>query len=195
MSKFFKMSNTPIDASSLINDGGISTQTTYSSYEINEMINKYLAPQFKEYPSDIRASPQKEFETPDSSKGIEMWVLREGVKMSKGIDYTILDNTHISFMQDVSEKYSVTILVFGGGNTSAGPGPTPTNTEEPSIYVQSTPTTNWSINHKKGLQYPKLEIVDNSNHRITDSVDIHYEDSDNLTINSEIPFMGKCIIY
>ncbi|AWI04146.1 hypothetical protein [Clostridium drakei] len=194
MSRFFKMSNTPLDGSAVIDDGNISTQTTYSSYEINELINKYLAPQFKEYPSDIRASPQKIFETPDSSKGIEMWVLREGVKMSKNADYTVLDNTHISFVEDVSEKYSVTILVFGGGNTSGGTTPT-LSSDEPSIYVQSTPIITWSINHKKNFQYPKLDIVDNSNHRITDSVDIHYEDSDNLTISSEISFMGKCIIY
>lgn len=193
MSRFFKLSNTPIDGSSLINDGSISTQTTYSSYEIIELINKYIAPQFKEYPSDIRASPQKEFETPDSSKGIEMWVFREGVKMSKNVDYTVLDNTHISFLEDVSEKYSVTVLVFGGGNTSTSP--IPTNTEEPSIYVQSTPVNTWSINHKKGFQYPRLDVVDNSNDRITENVIIHYEDDNNLTISSEIPFMGKCIIY
>ena len=192
MSRFFKMSNTPIDASSLINDRDISTQTTYSSYEINELINKYLAPQFVEYPSDVRTTPQTEFVTPDSSKG-EMWVLREGVKMCKGIDYTVLDDTHIHFTSDVPEKYTVTILVFGGGNTT--PSPTPTNPEEPSIYVQSTPVNTWSINHKKKFQYPKLEVIDSSNNRVTSSVTIHYDDEDNCTITTTSLFTGKCVIY
>lgn len=198
MSKFFILSNTVSD--STIDDSTISTDSTYSSYYINQLLNdlasKVLGCNFVEYPADIRASPQKQFETPDYNDGDIMWILREGVKMVKDIDYIVIDSTHIEFIESVAEKYTISILVFSknGGILAQMQGHVSSSTT-PLIFVQSTPTLLWKVNHESGFQYPRIEIIDNQDDLITDCVQIHYDDVDNLTVTSEIPFQGKCIIY
>lgn len=200
MSRFFSVLNSGSGGSSQIDDENPSTDSTYSSFQINKLLNDLasmlIGYAFLEYPSDIRASPQKTFETPNSSKGV-MWVLREGVKMTKDVDYIITDDTHIEFVEDVSEIYTVSIFVIGSDAvTSSGTGGIiPSNPLVPIIFVQSTPTTSWSINHQGGFKYPRLIVVDDLDNQITDCVSIQYVDDNNCIISSEIPFRGKCIIY
>lgn len=206
MSRFYCVMNNAT-GSTQIDDLNISPETTYSSYQIHQLFNDLLGVlvgyAFLEYPSDIRASPQALFETPDSSKGV-MWVLREGVKMTKDKDYTVVDSTHIKFVESVPTKYTVSIFLIGGKNNNIPPSlekgettdPNGGNTtSNPTVYNQVTTTTSWVVSHNKGFQYPNLTVVDEDDNDIKASVNIYYNDENNLTISSEIPFKGKCIIY
>lgn len=202
MSKFFSVLNNVSGGEGQIDDVNISTDSTYSSFEINKLLNDLasmlIGCAFLEYPADIRTSPQKIFETPNSSHKSAMWVLREGVKMTEGIDYTVTDDTHIEFTEDVSEKYTVSILFIGKGAASSSTGTggiISTTSPVPTVFLQNTPTNSWQVNHKAGFKYPKLTVVDENDNEINDLVNIQYIDENNCIITSEIPFMGKCIVY
>lgn len=197
ISKFFSVLNA-YNGKSQINDESISTESTYSSFEINKLLNDIagmlMGCNFLEYAPDIRASPQKVFETPNSNGAI-MWVLREGVKMSLGIDYNIKDDTHIDFVEEVSEKYTVSILVIGKTNNTGTGEIIPNNSSVPVVFLQSTPTTSWNLKHDRGFKYPRLAVLDDQDNLVTDCVLIKYVDDNNLTISTDVPFQGKCIIY
>lgn len=193
MSRFFSVLNSMVVANA-IDDKNVSTVTSYSSYEVNKLISDLSKniPCYglKEYPanSSDRADPQDTFETPDSTDAVLIWVLREGVKMTLGIDYVAVDNTHIKFNEEVLPKYTVSILVIGGNPLDSGSN---NNINGKFTYYQETPSLSWNINHRLSYKYPNVLLVDNSDNKV--EADISYIDEDNCTINFDIPFAGKCI--
>ncbi|MFL0197262.1 hypothetical protein ACJDU8_17105 [Clostridium sp. WILCCON 0269] len=198
MSVFFKIQNINSGGSgTAIDDTSSSTQSTYSSFHIdgllntvkslvNDLVNEVSGTEIMEYPesSPDRASPQQIFNTPDSTQGI-LWVFREGVKMTEGVDYTKTSNTTISFTKEVLPTYSVTILKLGS-NTLNTPG-----SSGPFVYTQVSPLISWEVKHNLKCQYPRVLVVDNEDNEI--NCGIYYRDIDSCIVSFDIPFTGKCI--
>lgn len=186
MSRFFCV----MSDRGVINDNIISNSTTYSSYELNQLLTtlagNIFGCYFKEYPPNIRIDSQDIFETPNSDNSV-MWVLREGVKMTEEVDYIVADSMHIKFLQPVKPKYSVSIFVSGkkeiliNGKTNIAPA----------LYTQKEPAALWKVEHKLGFKYPRVVLVDSNDMAI--QADIYYRDENNCEINFTTECSGKCI--
>lgn len=190
MSRFFSLSASD---SGLIDDNNASPITTYSSYEINKLLNSLnnnlTNCATKEYPPGVRTDYQDTFETPFSSNAIIFWVLREGVKMAPDVDYVVVDSNTIKFKRPVSPNYSVTILVIGRGATGTTPNSTPNNSSV--IFTQSEESLQWNVIHNLGFKYPNVILVDSEDNKVEGN--IKYIDSSNCIITFDTPCSGKCI--
>jgi len=150
------------------------------------VLTKILNYETKEYPAGVRTEPQQVFETPNSNNAL-MIVLREGVRMALGDDYTIVDDYHISFVAEVPETLNVFILTLKAGASGVSSIP---STEY--VYTQSTESTTWLVEHNLGNQYPSVTVVDDLDN-ILSPTNIQYQDLNSCVVTFGTATKGRCI--